>query len=174
MVDYDEDLLRPGVPPGGKTAITPTPFQKKVVDNVLSGKYKSKYKALRAAGASKYTARQPGHYFKNSKGIQLYLERLEKRTKERYGMTLRDKTVDVLTEGLDATKQTKEGEHPDYQVRKQYVDKLLELMGYEGRESINPLSSKNTQVNFFMTSKEEQEDFNGQFKRMMKKIIAED
>lgn len=170
------EKLKPVKPKGGINKRHTTDMQKKAVDNYLSGKYKTKKDAVAAAGYGRN--RNATSLVYNGAGVKVYLEKLEAQARKKYGVDLREKSVDVLMEGLDAYKVTKEGNNPDFAVRKQYLDKLYDLMGVNkelnSSSMAQPRSKKNTQVNFFMTNKEDQEVFNTQFKSMMKEMIGEE
>lgn len=170
--DEIDDIMEPGTPKGGQRQINITPRQKKAVDIALKGDWKTKREVLEKAGYTGASTRYGFKALKNSKGAQLYLERLERRSREKYGVGLQEQSAKVLLDGLEATKPTKEGDYPDYAVRGQYLDRLNEVIGVKD----SPLASEKShnQFNFFMTSKEDQENFNEKFKRMMKDMVGKE
>ena len=137
-----------------------TPMQKEAVDNIMSGKYKSKKKALLAAGYSENTANNPGKDFIARTGVQKYLASFEKKAVVKFGMSLDQKIQEVYLDGLDADKPFGKNDiMPDHRMRKEFADTIQEsrgMMRSKGR-------SKSQTFNFFMFDKESRDKFNDAF-----------
>jgi len=143
----------------------PSKRQKKSVDNILSGKFKDKGSAMRAAGYAKYSASHPNKNLAQRKGVATYLKTLGKVAKKRYNMNLRDKVMMTYLDGLDANKHVgkKAIEVPDHTTRKQFADQFGKFFGWYDVASQAPSSQQN-QFNFFSVSDKKREDFNNNFK----------
>ena len=141
--------------------------QKRVVDNMLSGDYPSKAKAIKAAGYSDAMAHKPARVI-NSSGVQKYVKKLDKKSRELFGVSIGDKIVEVYTEGMGATKLFGKNaiEHPDWLARKAFADKIGPMIGLgtgppEG-------GGKGNQYNFFMFNQQEKSEFNSAFGKFVK------
>ena len=146
-------------------------MQKKAVDNIMSGKYKSKRKAMRAAGYSDSTSNTPKVFLKE-KGVQLYLKRFEQKAVVRFGMSLDDKIQEVYLDGLDADKPL--GKHgdvmQDHKMRKEFADTIQETRGM-----LRSKTKGNTQnFNFFMIDKKNRSNFNEAFNDFVREKSLED
>jgi len=154
-----------------------TPMQKRAIDNILSGKFKTVGgktnlgKAMLAAGYTPSSARVPANLPKRT-GVQLYLKRIEKRAKKKLGIPLRDKVMDTYLEGLRATKlYGKEAkEHPDYLARKAYADQFAEFFGWiDKHKSGSGAVPAFNQFNFFSVDEKKRQKFNDSFKSFLKR-----
>lgn len=152
-----------------KYDVSPTKKQVMAVDNLLSNKFKTKSAAIQAAGLSpKYCSSD----FMGKVGVQLYLRKIGKSFKNRYGKSLPYKVMETYADGLQATKlYGKDGiEHPDYSVRKSYADAFSEFFGWK-HQSV-PAGTKIQQNNFFSVPKIEQEKFNSDFKDFLRRFYG--
>jgi len=154
----------------GRVAYGPTPMQKRGVDNILSGKYKTMAPALRDAGYANSVADAPRANFFNLKGVQLYLKTLSKVAKKRWSLSLPDKVAMTYLDGLEATKLMGKNaiEHPDFAVRLTYADRFAEFFGWKNQQPAP--GSKLQQFNFFSVPEEDRKDFNERFKIFLKQI----
>ncbi|MBU0598683.1 hypothetical protein KKF61_06925 [Patescibacteria group bacterium] len=143
-----------------------TPMQKRAVDNLMSGQYKTDKAAIMAAGFSKQSAEKGKSMILKTTGAQKYLENFEQKALDRFGMTLESKLQDVYLDGLDADKPWgKNNIIPDFDVRKKYADRIAEMLGV-----IETKSKKAAQqFNFFMFDKKER----GQFNQMFNKFVRD-
>ena len=101
----------------------PTPLQKMAVDNILSGKFKTKKAAMLDAGYSEPVSGNPSQQLAHRKGVQAYLKSLGGKAISKWGMPIEDKVMDVYMEGLDATRLYGKDaiEHPDWGARKSFA-----------------------------------------------------
>ena len=153
-----------------KYKVKTTPLQKKGVDNIMSGNYKSKKDAIKAAGMSDTTAHNP-QLFVKQKGVQAYLKTFEQKAVVKFGMSLDEKIMDVYLDGLDADKPLgKHGEViQDHKMRKEFADTIQESRGM--------MKSKQggAQINyFFMFDKESRSQFNDAFSEYVRGKSLED
>src|SRR3990167_4824318 len=139
----------------GRVVKGPTPLQKRGVDNILSGKYKTYAHALRDAGYAPSVAAHAEDKFFKAKGVQLYLKTLSKVAKKRWSVSLPDKVALTYLDGLEATKLYGKNavEHPDHAVRLSYADRFAEFFGWRRGEAVG--SVKNQQFNFFSVDEKE-------------------
>ena len=145
----------------GKLIQETTLKQKRGVNNMLSGKFPSKAKALEAAGYSHTIAHKPQGFIRSA-GVQNYLKKLNIESKRLFdGKGIEDKVIEVYTEGLGATKLFgKKGiEHPDWLARKAFADKIGGLLGMGTEDK----GGDQNQYNFFMFKPQEKEEFNQAF-----------
>lgn len=150
----------------GKT----TNLQKRAVDNIMSGEYKSKSAAMIAAGYSKRVSRTPSQVI-SSPGVQEYLKNFEQKAVVRFGMSLDQKIMDVYLDGLDADRPLGNlGDiMPDHKVRKDFADTIQESRG------MMKSKAKGGQVfNFFMFDKESRSTFNEVFNSFVREKSLED
>ena len=137
---------------------TPTTKQKKALDNVMSGEYASKRKAMVAAGY-KDTPSTKFSTLAKSEGAKVYLQQFEEKALKKFGITLDSKLQDLYLDGLGATRGSGDKQETDYKTRKDYADTISEIKGH--------LSSQNRgtkkQYNFFMFGKKEKDNFNEKF-----------
>lgn len=151
----------------------PTKRQVRAVNNIISGEYKTKADALRAAGYSEKSAtHQSATLFKN-KGIQTYLRKLNRQSRAKFGVALPDKVAMTYLEGLEATKLFGKDavEHPDWQARKQFADSFAEFFGWKQPQL--PSASVNQQFNFFSIPEKDKERFNNNFKSFLGKYYGQ-
>ena len=145
--------------------VKPTVMQKRAVDNVMSGKFKSKKKAIIAAGYSEQTAINPAQNVFGSRGVEEYLKNFEDKALIKFGMTIDSKLQDVYLEGLDADKPWGKNDIiPDFEARLKYADRIAEMLGLlEGK------AKKTAQTfNFFMFDKKERGQFNQLFNKFVR------
>ena len=148
-----------------------TPMQKQGVDNIMSGKFKSKGKALIAAGYAPTSVRNVTQSFLSQRGVQLYIKSFEMKAQVRFGMTLDEKIQDVYLDGLDADKPLgKHGETiQDHKMRKDFADTIQEIRG-----NLKSKTRTNKQVlNFFMVDKESRNNFNKTFENFVRGEVEE-
>jgi len=145
------------------TDIQATDLQIKAVDNVLSGKFDSTAAAMRDAGYSKTSAINPWLNLFERKGVQWYLEKINREYKQGTGITLPDKVMKVYTEGLDA--KDKEG-LTDHNTRKKFADEFSKFFGWKTEQQ--ELPHQMNQYNFFSTNKDKQGEFNKNLKRFLR------
>lgn len=154
-----------------KRKTKPTPMQKKAIDNVMSGKFKTKKEALLDAGYSESTAdtKSVGRIVRSAGG-QAYLEQFSEKAKARYGMTIESKLQDVYLDGLEADRPWGKNDiMPDYKVRKDYADKIAEMLGW-----IRQTSKSDVTFNFFMMDKKDRSKFNDMFSDFVRQRSLED
>ena len=162
------------------TDVEPTEMQKKAVDNALSGKFITKSGKSNIAGAmidagySKGTANVPKHNLALKSGVQTYLKRIEERAKAKTGVDLRDQVMDGYLEGIKATtlKGKDAVEHPDYAVRKAYLDQFSSFFGWVENSNQSTPASVN-QYNFFSVDEKKREAFNTNFRGFLKKYYKD-
>jgi hypothetical protein len=145
----------------GKYKTKPNIRQMRVVNNILSGKYKTKKDALVAAG---YSKKSSSAIVLGRKGVQQYLDKFEHKALSRWKMPIRSKLQNVYLDGLDADKPHGKKKIPDYKIRKEYADTIAEQLGL-----LN--SKKNVgrqQFNFFLVDKESREQLNETFNSIVK------
>ena len=152
----------------------PTPKQKLAVDNILSGRFKTKTAALQDAGYSDRVSRRPAETLGRARGVQIYLKTLDERSRKKFTMDIREKMMDVYFEGISATKlvrgsRSRYKEWPDWMARKAFVDRLAEFVGW-----LQPAAppSGHTQYNFFMVDEAKRAEFNEKFKSFIQQINA--
>lgn len=150
-------------------------MQKRAVDNILSGEYPTKKAALEAAGYKESAASTPKATLAKAEGVQIYLKQLDLDAKERWGKSIGHKVMDVYADGLDATKLYGKDsvEHPDFGERRQYADRLSELMGWrkpQAEAGSRPIQYQ--QFNYFSVNEERREEFNKNFKKFLKDFYA--
>lgn len=148
-----------------KPPTTTTPKQKKAVDNLLSGEFKSKSAALRHAGYADATARATGSFLKQD-GVQKYLKQLDKKAKEVLNTTVDDKIATIYIEGLDAKKRTRDGDDvTDHKMRREFAKDILEMKGIKKPDESGQITNNYT---FFSVSQEQQENFSRNFMEFMR------
>ena len=152
----------------GRIMDQPTPKQVKGVDNILSGRYPSPTKALRAAGYGKYV--KTGKEFFKAQGVELYLKTLSKVAKKRWNYSLPDKVMLTYLDGLEATKLYGKDaeEHPDWLARKAFADRFAEFFGWTRGET-SPVG-RLQQFNFFSVNEEDRKNFNENFKLFLRQM----
>lgn len=147
----------------------------KLVNNLISGEYKTKEGAAIAAGYSPNTARDGKSINKvlKSEAVEIYLKKLDKMARARFKSSLHDKVMETYLDGLEATKLFGKDaiEHPDYMARKAFADKFAEFFGWT--KGTPQGGGSQNQFNFFMFKKEEREDFNQQFEGFLRKFYHE-
>jgi len=148
--------------------VEPTMLQKRAIDNIMSGKYNSKAEAMRDAGYARVSAKIPSYNLFERKGVQVYLEQINRLYKKQHGKSLPDKVMDVYTEGLDATILSGRNaiEHPDHSTRKKFADQFAEFFGWKQAQQQMPQQMH--QYNFFSTPKDKQQEFNRDLKRFLR------
>ena len=152
------------------------PRPERLVDNIISGEYKTREGAAIAAGYSPTSARHGlAKKILESEAVQVYLKKIDKVSREKYHSSIQDSVMNTYFEGLKATKLFgKDGiEHPDWLARKSFADKFAEFFGWStpfGSPNLHPQG--NQQFNFFMFSKEEKRDFNSSFEGFLRQFYA--
>ena len=152
----------------------PSPLQKRAVDNVLSGNFKSVASAMREAGYSETTSHRPSEKLAGSKGVQAYLKQLGGKAIQKFGMSLEDKVLEVYLEGLDAQKPHGKNAKlsPDHMTRLQFADRFTSFFGWSNNQTRD--GKVQQQFNFFNTiSEEEGNAFNKQFNDFLNKYYAD-
>lgn len=144
-----------------KNKVKPTLKQKAAVDNIVTGKFKSVGAAMRDAGYSAKSSKKPRHALINRRGVEVYLNKLDKMAQKRFSLCLRDKVMETYLDGLDAVKPYGKKEYPDHMARKAFADRFSEFFGWS-REA--PPTQGHAQYNFFMFDKTKQDSFNAKFK----------
>jgi len=145
--------------------IVTTKLQKKAVDNILSGKFKSKNKAMQSAGYSKMASRIPKTHLAEGAGTKKYLSLIKKQSEKRYGKPLSQKVSEVYVDGLEATTSGKFGDNPDFKTRLAYADRLSDFMGWVDNAQDN---SKFQQFNFFSVNEKTRKEQDGRFKKFIR------
>ena len=148
----------------------PTKKQALVVNNILSGKYKSKAQAMKAAGYSEHSSDNPKHILSGRKGIESYLETINQTSVNRFKMPLKNKVMEVFLDGLEANKYYEKSgiEYPDHKLRGEFADRFARFFSWIEGSSESKVN-KMQQFNFFNAVPEaEQEKFNGRFKGFLK------
>ena len=141
----------------------PTPLQKAAIDNMMSGEFKSKQAAMRAAGYSDSHSTNP-HLLLRAKGSQKYLENFETKALIKFGMTLESKIQEVYLEGLVANKPYGKKMIVDYEERRRYAKNISEMLGL-----LRTKERKGHQTyNFFMLDSDQKNEFNEAFKEFIK------
>ena len=151
----------------------PSPLQKRAVDNVLSGNFKSVASAMREAGYSETTSHRPAEKLARSKGVQAYLEQLGGKAIQKFGMSLEDKVAETYLEGLTATKLYGKNaiEHPDWTARKSFADALASFLGWTKDQS--QVGNIHRQFNYFGVSEDQRDVFNKKFSDFLNKFYAD-
>ncbi len=141
--------------------------QMEAVDNILSGDYPSKSKALEAAGYTKVSAQQSSTLLE-TKGVQWYLKKINKTYRKRTGSTIPEAVMKIYTEGLGAHKYVgkKSLRKVDHATRKVFADQFAKFFGWMKQEEF--VSTQNNQFNFFSTPQGDQNKFNDDFKKFLK------
>lgn len=156
-----------------KNRVRATLKQKKAVDNIVSGQFKSIAAAMKDAGYSAVSASHPAHALMDRRGVEVYLEKLDEISQRRFNLSLRDKVMETYMDGLDATKIARIGkqtlERPDWAVRKSFADKFSEFFGWS-KEQV-PSETQN-QYNFFSVGPSEREAFNQKYKLFLRSYYA--
>ena len=148
-----------------------TNLQKRAVDNIMSGEFKSKGAAMRDAGFSKSASRNPQTLVR-ADGVQSYLKNFEAKAVARFNMTLDEKIMDVYLDGLDADKPLgKHGEViQDHKMRKEFADTIQESRGM-----MKSKKGGSQQIfNFFMFDKKHRSQFNEAFNSFVREKAMED
>src|SRR3990167_1341082 len=158
----------------------PTQRQMKAVDGILI-EGKPAAVAMRDAGYTPKTADTPNHNLAMKKGVQAYLETLEKKVVKRFNISLKDKVMETYLEGLEASKEHpqivgrdeygkpvyKYRKTPDHQLRGQFADRFARFFGWVDANR-QPSPSKMQQFNFFAVPEQEQKKFNNRFHDFLK------
>lgn len=110
----------------------PTPLQKRAIDNIVSGRFRSNAAAMRDAGYSRTTSLRALEKLGRSKGVEVYLKSLGAEALRRWNMSIQEKVIEVYLDGLDATRLVgrKNIEYPDWKVRLATADKFSEFLGW--------------------------------------------
>lgn len=148
----------------------PSNLQKRAVENILSGRFKSRAAAMRDAGYSKTTSHRPTEKLARSKGVQAYLEQLGGEAMKRWNMSIQDKVMSTYLDGLEATKLVGKNavEHPDYIARKMFADSFANFFGWQRTGIAMPGGGiQNNQFNFFSLPEPDKQEFNETFKRFL-------
>lgn len=150
--------------------ILPTAKQKLATDLLLSGKASSVPDAMRQAKYSPSSVNNSGKVFVRSQGVEVYLKSLDEKSREKFGMSIQDKVMNVYYEGLEATKLFgKEAiEHPDHPTRISAADRMASFFGWQ-KLGIEDESKQYNQFNFFNVKPEKQKLFQENLKSFIKK-----
>lgn len=152
-----------------KFKVKTTAKQKQAVDNIVSGKFKSVAAAVRDAGYSDKVAKSASQNVLPARGIEVYLELLDKKAQRQFNLCLKDKVMEVYLDGLDATKRVRVGKRSfmdvDHLARKAFADRFSEFFGWTKE---TPPQQQAQQYNFFMFSKVKRDTFNEKFKEFLK------
>jgi len=154
-----------------KRPVKTTPMQKAAVDNILSGRYPSYRKAMRAAGY-KTSADRPSQKLARRKGVQAYLAKIDREARKRWGKPIREKVMDVYADGLEATKLVGKAaiEHPDHPTRKAFADRLATFFGWVDQHAEGGTGrAQYQQFNFFQVDEKRRRSFNDNFKKFLKR-----
>jgi|SRR3990167_501372 len=151
----------------------PSSLQKRAVDNVLSGNFKSVAEAMREAGYSGTTSYRPSEKLAKSKGVQAYLKQLGDKAIQKFGMSLEDRVLEVYLEGLDAQKPYGKNAElfPDHMTRLQFANSFASFFGWQKDQTRE--GKVQQQFNFFnTTSEEERNAFNKKFNDFLNKYYS--
>ena len=151
------------------------PKHEKLVDNLISGQFKTKEAAAVSAGYTRKSVEAGvASRVLKTHAVDVYLKKLDKISRTKFRVGLQDKVMNTYMEGLDATRLFgKEGiEHPDWQARKSFADSFATFFGWIESEKSHP-TQQNNQFNFFSVPKEEQEVFNNEFEQFLKQFYAQ-
>ena len=148
----------------------PTPRQKLTTDLILSGKAKSVPDAMRQAKYSDSSVHNATKVFVRSKGVEAYLNSLDEKSREKFGMSIQDKVMNVYYEGLEATKLfgKRAVEYPDHPTRISAADRMAKFFGWE-TSGIEDEGKQFNQFNFFDVKPEKQKEFQDNLKKFIKK-----
>jgi len=153
-----------------KRRVITKPMQKQAIDNIMSGKYKSKKRAIMAAGYSESVGNNP-HLLLSKKGALQYLENFETKARIKFGVPIESKLQDVYLEGLEADRPWGKNDIiPDYKVRKEYADTISEMLGLVKTKA----RDTKQQFNYFMLGKKDRDNFNTAFNDFIKEKSLED
>lgn len=151
----------------------PTPKQKLAVDLLVSGRAKNLSDAARKAGYSENSALDATRMIVKSSGVQVYLEKLDAISKEKFGLSIADKVMNTYFEALDATKLYGKNaeEHADTPSRIAAADRLSRFLGWEASKLADPNEDgkEYNQFNFFNVNPEKQKLFHENLKSFIKK-----
>lgn len=148
----------------------PSIKQKAGIENIMSGKYKTEKEALMAAGYSEESAKRGKTTVLQTKAAQEYLQNFEEKARARFGMTIESKLQDVYLEGLEADRPWgKKGLIPDFKMRKEYADKVAEMIGFIEAKT----KQTGQQVNFFMFDESQRSEFNKMFNQYVRSKSVE-
>lgn len=148
-----------------------TDKQRQAIDNIITGKHDKLAPAMRDAGYGKGASRNPGRNLLDRRGVQIYLQKLDKIAQERWNKALPDKVMEVYLDGLSATKLVgKESvEHSDHPTRMNAADRFAKFFGWMG--DVAP-AGRYQQFNFFSVSEERRQTFNEGFKKLLKQFYS--
>ena len=136
----------------------------------MSGKFKTKRDAMLDAGYSKTVAATKAHRLVSSVGGQDHLESFGEKAKIKFGMNIESKLQDTYLDGLDADRPWGKNDLiPDYKVRKDYADKIAEMLGW-----IRSTTKSDVQFNFFVMDKKDRSKFNRMFSEFVRGKSTED
>ncbi len=123
--------------------VSPTARQIKTVNAVISGE-NNLSAAMQQAGYSFKTSENPKQNFVDSRGVQVYLQTLDEKSRKKFNMSIVDKALEVYLEALDANKfvpvkMTMEGSRVSYKVAKEVdhdtrmkaADRIVKLQGLD-------------------------------------------
>ena len=136
--------------------------QMRGVQNIVSGEYPSKAKALQAAGysAKSGNSMNPKRFLQQD-GVKKYIRSLNKESRKIFGKSIEKKVVEIYVAGMGATKLFGKDaiEHPDWVARKAFADNMASMLGMKGETA----PQKGNQYNFFMFNQTERDEFNSAF-----------
>ena len=148
-------------------------MQKKAVDGIVF-EGKSARQSMRDAGYSDHSADYPKHTLGEREGVRRYLMTLDKKALKRFGMSLKDKVMEVYLEGLEAeTPMDKFGmRYADHKNRGEFADRFARFFGWAEQPGQSQVS-KLQQFNFFAVDRQEQDQFNSRFNTFLKKYYSQ-
>jgi len=157
-----------------KYKVKVTEKQRRAVDNIVTGKFKTAPPAMRDAGYTLESSKEPDKNLFSRRGVELYLKTLSKVCKNRFNLSLQDKVMTTYLDGLEATKLYGKNaiEHPDTMARIASADRFAEFFGWK-RGVVPTASQQFNQFNFFSIDQEEQKRFNDNFKNMLGKYYED-
>lgn len=123
------------------------------------------------AGYSKSSSENARFMLAGRLGVRIYMEKLNKRSINRFGVNLKEKVMMVFFECLTANKLEKLGiEYPDHQIRREAADHFSKYFGWNGKRKE---SAGFKQFNFSQTA-EGNQIFNREFNEFQKKYYNTD
>jgi hypothetical protein len=146
----------------------PSTLQKRAVQNILSGKFKSTAAAMRDAGYSETTSHRPAEKLARSKGVQAYLHELGDDAIAKWGMSIENKVMDVYLSGLEATKLVGKNavSQPDWQSRLQFANSFASFFGW--KESQPKGGKIHQQFDYFGIPEDQKAVFNKKFENFLR------
>lgn len=152
-----------------------TEKQKSAVDNIISGKARTIKKAMRQAGYSDGSSKNPGNNLLARRGVQEYVKTLNRIAQEKFGIGVKDKLALTYVEGLEATKLYGADalEAPDWQSRHKFAESVARFLNLVEQAGEGRRVQAN-QFNFFSVSNEEKQAINKNFTEFLKKFYQQE